>query len=43
MLVIGYRKTQRNVLPGAAILLFLAGALGPMTQGFIAGWRSAAG
>ncbi|MDQ3494368.1 MAG: hypothetical protein M3485_02255 [Pseudomonadota bacterium] len=38
VLVVGYRKNQRNVLLAAAILLFLAGALGSFVDGIIEGY-----
>ena len=37
VLVLGYRKIQRNMLLAAAILLFLAGTVGDFGRGFIAG------
>ncbi|WP_281401890.1 hypothetical protein [Thermomonas brevis] len=43
MLVIGYRRNDRNLLLAAAILLLLAGALGGMVEGFLEGWRQTAG
>ena len=45
-LVVGYRKHRRNLLLSAAIVLFLAGAIGDLVHGFndgfTAGWHSAA-
>ena len=41
VLVVGYRKNQRNVLLTAAILLFLAGALGSAVDGFSDGFNQA--
>jgi hypothetical protein len=45
-LVIGYRKHHRNLLLSAAVVLFLAGAIGHFVRGFNdgfnAGWHSAA-
>jgi hypothetical protein len=43
VLVIGYRRNDRNLLLAAAILLLLAGALGGMVEGFLEGWRQTAG
>ncbi|HEY9511377.1 MAG TPA: hypothetical protein VIQ48_02265 [Rhodanobacter sp.] len=37
VLVLGYRKNQRNVLLAGAMLLFLAGTVGDFSSGFIAG------
>lgn len=34
LLVIGYRKTNRNVLVAAAVLLFLAGTAGDFISGY---------
>jgi membrane-bound ClpP family serine protease len=43
-LVVGYRKSHRNVLLSAAIILFLAGNVGDFAhgfqEGFSAGWSS---
>jgi lipoprotein signal peptidase len=39
VLVVGYRKNQRNVLLTAAILLFLSGALGSAVDGFSDGFN----
>lgn len=41
MLVVGYRKNQRNVLLTAATLLFLAGTLGSIASGFSDGYNQA--
>ena len=41
VLVIGYRKNRRNVLLTAAVLLFLAGALGSFFDGFADGYDQA--
>ncbi len=41
VLVIGYRKNNRNWLLTAAIVLFLSGALSSAVQGFIDGYRAA--
>ena len=43
VLVVGYRKNDRNLMLAAAILLLLAGALGGMVEGFLDGWRQTAG
>lgn len=43
VLVIGYRRNDRNLLLAAASLLLLAGALGGMVEGFLEGWRQTAG
>ena len=34
LLVLGYRKTNRNLLLAAAVLLFLTGTIGDLTSGF---------
>jgi lipoprotein signal peptidase len=39
LLVVGYRKDRRNQLLLAAILLFLAGALGEFANGFMQGYH----
>jgi hypothetical protein len=45
LLVLGYRRNRRGWLVTAAIALFLAGAIGPMTTGFMQGlsdgWQAA--
>lgn len=45
MLVLGYRRNRRGWLVTAAVALFLAGAIGPMTTGFMQGlsdgWQTA--
>ncbi|HEX5307217.1 MAG TPA: hypothetical protein VFW82_14135 [Dyella sp.] len=45
MLVLGYRRNRRGWLATAAVALFLAGAIGPMTTGFMQGlaegWQTA--
>lgn len=41
LLVFGYRKSSRNMLLGAAILLFLAGAFGDFVAGFAEGYHGA--
>ena len=41
LLVVGYRKDRRNQLLLAAILLFLAGALGEFATGFMQGYNEA--
>ena len=37
LLLVGYRKTNRNLLLAAAVLLFLTGAIGDLTSGFSEG------
>jgi putative copper export protein len=37
MLVFGYKKNDRNVLVGAALVLLLSAALGDMVHGFVEG------
>ncbi|HZX69876.1 MAG TPA: hypothetical protein VFE77_03575 [Rhodanobacter sp.] len=41
VLVVGYRKNQRNLLLSAAVVLFLAGTVGNFTQGFLDGFNAA--
>lgn len=45
LLVLGYRRNRRGWLVTAAIALFLAGAIEPMTTGFMQGlsdgWQAA--
>lgn len=45
-LAVGYRKNHRNLLLSAAVILFLAGAVGDLASGFhdgfSASWSSAA-
>ena len=42
LLVIGYRRDRRNMLVTAAIVLFFAGSLGPLVDGFMEGWSASA-
>lgn len=39
VLVVGYRRSSRNLLLSAAIMLFLAGTLGDIVHGFQDGYR----
>lgn len=41
VLVVGYRRNQRNLLFIAAILLFLVGVLGGFVEGFEDGFNQA--
>ncbi|HEX7368825.1 MAG TPA: hypothetical protein VF284_00900 [Rhodanobacteraceae bacterium] len=37
LLIVGYRKSHRNLMLAAAIVLFLSATVGPFTQGFVQG------
>ena len=41
LLVIGYRKSNRDLLLAAALLLFTPGAIDSFASGFLAGFRDA--
>lgn len=38
LLIVGYRKSDRNLLAAAALLFFVGGVLGDVVTGFLAGF-----